>query len=464
MERSIATQHLTVVTKGKTKAAPTGELKKVLGMAFGIAIVVGNCIGVGILRNPGSIAAMIPSYWIILGCWLLCGLIILLTAGSYAELNVLIPKEGGPYNYVKQAFGNYHAFVIGWLDCIGNAILPATLCISIGEFIKLLFPSLPISHSIIALAVLGAVTFINYIGTNAGSGFQKITSLIKILLFAFLIAACFLLDSSSNFHTVEAKSFVETVSVAGLFILFLKSFQLMMGTYGGWQGISFFAEEDANPSKNIPRSYFSGIAIIITIYVLVNAALFYVVPVATAVRSPLLAADAANILFGEMGQKILVIFFILSLVSILNARIMIVPRILYGLGRDGFFISQATKVNKGGTPEVSMMLAFALQVVLIFNSSFPNLFKFAAFPQLLLYIFSLLSLIRLRKKWPSKERSYRAWGYPYSTIICLFVYTALLIGFGFSDPKNAFVFLAVTAALVLFYKGIVNKHIAAKTT
>src|SRR5678815_4036300 len=98
MERSIATQHLTVVTKGKTKAAPTGELKKVLGMAFGIAIVVGNCIGVGILRNPGSIAAMIPSYWIILGCWLLCGLIILLTAGSYAELNVLIPKEGGPYN------------------------------------------------------------------------------------------------------------------------------------------------------------------------------------------------------------------------------------------------------------------------------------------------------------------------------------------------------------------------------
>src|SRR4030095_12550293 len=233
---------------------------------------------------------------------------------------------------------------------------------------------------IIGLAVLTVVTIINYTGTNAGSGFQKATSFIKILLFAFFIAACFMFDRSPTSPDVGAKSFIETVSGAGLLILFLKSFQLMMGTYSGWQGISFFAEEDANPSKNIPRSYFSGIAIIITIYVLLNAAFFYMVPVVRAAGSPLLAADAADVLFGERGQKILIIFSILSLIGILNARIMIVPRILYGLGRDGFFTGRATKVNKGGTPSVSLMLAFALQVILIFNSSFASLFKFAALP------------------------------------------------------------------------------------
>jgi len=326
----------------------------------------------------------------------------------------------------------------------------------------LLFPSLPLSHAIIGLAVLTIVTIINYTGTNAGSGFQKVTSFIKILLFASFIAACFMFDRSPTSRDVGAKSFIETVSAAGLLILFLKSFQLMMGTYAGWQGISFFAEEDVNPSKNIPRSYFSGIAIIITIYVLLNAAFFYVVPVVRAAGSPLLAADAADVLFGERGQKILIIFSILSLIGILNARIMIVPRILYGLGRDGFFTGRATKVNKGGTPSVSLMLAFALQVILIFNSSFASLFKFAAFPQLLIYIFTLLSLIRLRKKWPVKERPYRAWGYPHSTAVCLFVYTGLLIGFGFSDTKNALVFLTITAALVLLYKGMVKKHIAAQ--
>src|SRR5687768_11503289 len=104
------------------------ELKKVLGAGFGIAVMVGGTIGVGILRTPGTIAGMLDSYWLILACWVIGGIYVLLGAGSFAEMAVMLPKAGGPYNYVKRAFGDYAGFLTGWFDYILNAIAPAYFC------------------------------------------------------------------------------------------------------------------------------------------------------------------------------------------------------------------------------------------------------------------------------------------------------------------------------------------------
>lgn len=440
------------------------SLKKVLGVVFGVAIVVGSTIGSGILVNPGSIAAMLPNYWVICGCWLLCGLFILFSASSYAELNVLIPKEGGPYNYVKQAFGNYPSFIIGWFECMNNTVAPAFFCFAIARFVKLLFPSFPLSNAVTGVATLAIVTGINLTGVKAGSRFQELTSFIKVLLFVLLVAACFLYGNPANINAAGSKPFADMITSTGYFFLFINTFQLIIGTYSGWWGVSFFAEEDANPSKNVPRSYFLGIVIIMAVYVLVNAAIFYVVPMPVAAKSPLVAADAANIIFGKKGLVIITVFSILSLISTLNALVMTVPRILYGLGRDGFFIRQATKVNKGGSPFVSMLGAFAVQAVLIFISSFEELFKLAALSNVLITVFTLLSLIRLRKKWPHKERPYRAWGYPYTTVICLLIYSAFLIGFCFSDRKSAIIMLCIIILSLPLYFGLVKKNVAPQTT
>ena len=107
------------------------QLKKILGVSFGIAILVGGTIGVGILRTPGTIAGMLNNYWLIIACWLLGGIYVLIGAGTYAELATMLPKAGGSYNYVKRAFGNYAGFVTGWFDYISNAIAPAFFCIVI---------------------------------------------------------------------------------------------------------------------------------------------------------------------------------------------------------------------------------------------------------------------------------------------------------------------------------------------
>ena len=162
---------------------PANKLKKVLGLAFGIAIVLGGTIGVGILRTPASIAAVLPYPPLILLCWLMIGLYILLAASSYAELTTMLPRAGGAYNYIKRAFGGYAGFLNGWFDFISNAIAPAYFCIVLSEYSALLFPQLKPYRALVAIFFLTVFTLINLPGVKSGSATQQLTSAVKVLLF-----------------------------------------------------------------------------------------------------------------------------------------------------------------------------------------------------------------------------------------------------------------------------------------
>src|SRR3970040_1247650 len=174
------------MTKSKTN-----QLKKSLGLSFGIAILIGGSIGVGILRTPGAIAGLLDNYWLIIACWFIGGLYILIGANSYAELATMLPKAGGSYNYIKQAFGEYAGFLSGWFDYIANSVPPAFYCIVISEYIIILFPSLESQTTIIAIAFLLAFTLLHSQGIKSGSYIQQVTSVIKVVFFVALIVACF---------------------------------------------------------------------------------------------------------------------------------------------------------------------------------------------------------------------------------------------------------------------------------
>ena len=322
------------------------QLKKSLGLGFGIAILIGGTIGVGILRTPGAIAGMLDNYWLILSCWLLGGIYILIGANSYAELATMLPKAGGSYNYIKKAFGDYAGFVSGWFDYITNAVPPAFYCIVISEYLIILFPALESQSTVMAISFLVGFTLLHVTGVKNGSLIQQLTSVIKVLFFVALIVACFMYSGFQFLPIEKGTPFFEMGIVFGFF----KSLQLIIGTYDGWYAVCFFAEEDKNPSKNIPKSLFTGAIIVIVLYILINLAFFQVVPVSALANSPLVASDVANIVFGNKGSIIVTVIAIFSLISILNAYMMIPARILFGLSRDGFFIKQGTKINNGGTP------------------------------------------------------------------------------------------------------------------
>ncbi|HEU5290450.1 MAG TPA: APC family permease, partial [Cyclobacteriaceae bacterium] len=392
------------------------ELKKVLGAGFGIAVMVGGTIGVGILRTPGTIAGMLDSYWLILACWAFGGIYVLLGAGSFAEMAVMLPKAGGPYNYVKRAFGDYAGFLSGWFDYILNAIAPAYFCIVIGEYMALLFPALKGNETIMALGFLVLFFLYHLSGVKSGSIAQQVTSVLKVLFFTVLIVSCFVVK-------VDREAFNQTAPLfeGGILIGFLKSIQLVMGAYNGWWSNSFFAEEDENPAKNIPKSLFTGGILVMAIYVILNVAFMYVLPIGAVANSPLVASEVTRVVFGDSGAAFVTVISIVSLVSILNAYMMIPPRILFGLSRDGFFIPQGTAVNKGGTPVVALVLSGIISFALITVGSFQQLFSLASFMSIVVMALSFSAHLRLRKTEPNLPRPYLAWGYPWTTILVLMI-------------------------------------------
>lgn len=416
----------------KSKSYP---LKKSLGIGFGIAILIGGTIGVGILRTPGAIAGMLDNYWLIIACWIIGGLYVLIGAGSYAELATMLPKAGGSYNYVKRAFGAYAGFLTGWFDYITNAIAPAFFCIVISEYIVILFPNLESQITVIAIAFLIAFTLLHASGVKNGSIVQQVTSVIKVLFFVALIVACFMY---SGIKVTPIKK--DTVAFEmGMLIGFFKSLQMVLGTYDGWNAGCFFAEEDENPGKNIPKSLYTGAIIVIVIYVVINMAFFYVMPIASLANTPLAASEVAKVVFGDNGSIIVTCIAVFSIISILNAYMMIPARILFGLSRDGFFIQKGTAVNKGGTPIVTLLVSALLILVLICIGSFEVLFSLATFMSVIVWGLAYCALIKLRISEPNLPRPYKSWGYPWTTIVMILFSMALFIGFAYSDSTSLLV-------------------------
>ncbi len=418
------------------------QLKKALGFSFGIAILVGSTIGVGILRTPGAIAGMIDNYWLIIACWIVGGIYVLIGVGSYAELATMLPKAGGSYNYVKRAFGDYGGFVTGWFDYITNAIAPAFFCIVISEYIVILLPNLKNLSTVIAISFLIAFTILHSSGVKNGSRVQQITSVVKVVLFVTLIVACFMYSGVKLTPIVKSTTTLQI----GVIIGFFKSLQLVLGTYDGWYAVAFFAEEDENPSKNIPKSLYAGAIIVILIYVLINMAFFYVMPIASLANSPLAASDVAKVVFGEKGAIILTTIALFSIISILNAYMMIPARVLFGMSRDGFFISKGATVNKGGTPIVALLISATFTLFLICIGSFEVLFSLGTFMAVIVWGLAYCALIKLRISEPNLPRPYKSWGYPYTSIIMILFSIVLFCGFAYSDQKS-FITISIITAL-----------------
>lgn len=429
-------------------------LHKVLGLGFGIAILIGGTIGVGILRAPGEIAGLLNNYWLIIGCWIAGGIYVLLGCGAYAELATSIPKAGGAYNYIKRAFGDYAGFLSGWFDYITNAIAPAIFCIVISEYIVILFPSLKDQMTLIAIAFLVGFVLLHISGVKTGSIVQQITSTIKVLFFVALIVACFMY-TGVKIPNIQADS---PIMNTGFIIAFFKSLQMVLGTYDGWGAICFFAEEDENPSRNIPRSLFMGSIIVILIYVLMNMAYFYVLPIASVANSPLVASDVAKVVFGESGSTIVTVIAIFSIIGILNAYMMIPARILFGLSRDGFFIKSGQRVNSGGTPIVSLLISSVFSLLLIIIGSFGGLMALGAFLSVAVWCLTYFSLIKLRISEPNLDRPYKTWGYPITPMILVLFSLGILFGFAYSDHDSLLVMVIVVVLSYPIFRLLKNKQ------
>lgn len=402
------------------------RLLRVLGVGFGLAVIIGNTIGAGIFRAPGTIALQIPHPWLFLGVWILGGLYALLGALSLAELGAMIPRSGGQYVFARYALGEYAGFIVGWSDWLSTCGSAAAVSLVIGEFAGALFPALQGRAVVIATTIAIVFAALQWHGIVWGSTVQNVTSLLKALAFLTLIAAAFIFGGQSSFSTPAAQQMPVGLALLAAVVLALQS---VIYTYDGWNGVVYFSEEVTNPGRDIPRSMIGGVLLIIIIYLLVNLALLYVLPISAIAGRDFAAGAAAQVIFGQHGDTIFRSLTIVSMLSAINAYHLMSTRVLFAISRDGLFAKQAAAVNKGGTPTVALVMSAAVAVlVIIFGETFEKVISALAFFFVANYTLSFVSVFVLRRREPEKERPYCAWGYPWTTALALIGSVLFLIG------------------------------------
>jgi APA family basic amino acid/polyamine antiporter len=418
------------------EGAPRG-LVRILGLGFGLAVIVGSTLGVGILRTPGLVAGQLPDSRAILAVWIAGGLYTLLGAICLAELGTMLPDAGGYYVYARRAFGDTVGFAVGWTDWVTYCAVLGYVSIAIGEFAALLVPALGGYEKAIAILTLAALVALQLAGLRVSSRFQEITTVAKFGAFLAVVVAAIAYRPgiASAAPAAQAPSFV------GLIV----ALQSVVIAYGGWQSALYFAEEDRDPNRNLPRAMIGGVAAVIVIYLLVNVALLAVLPIGDLARSTLPAADAAQRLLGDRGREVITILSIVSLPPMLNAILMIGTRILFAIGRDGLLWRRAAMVTRRGTPAVATLVTTVVALALIATGTFQRLVAMAAFFLAANYFVCCLALVMLRRHEPARTRPFRAWGYPWSAALVLVGAAAFLVGAAVGDPVNAGGALALLA-------------------
>ena len=430
-------------------SANKGTLLRVLGVGFGLAVTIGGTIGMGILRTPGDVATQLPTPALYIGVWILGGAYALLGTSSVAELGAMIPRSGGWYVFVHRAMGGYPGFVVGWSDWLSTCGTLAAIALVVGEYTAVLIPRLSGRNKSIALLVVLFFAALQWRGIRWGSFTQNLTSLLKTLIFVVIAVAAFVFAGKAESGTPLAVP--HGFALFGALIIALQG---VLYTYDGWYGVIYFGEEVRNPKRDMVRSMFGGVLLVIAIYLVVNLAYVYVLPMSRLAGENFAAGAVANQIFGVYGDKTIRALAILSLLSTINAYTLTSPRILYAMSCDELFARPAARVNKGGTPTVALLISTVVAILFIFRS-FDQVLAALAFFFVANYAMAYISVIVLRWREPDLPRPYRAWGYPWTTIIVLLGSIAFLIGAVINDRVNqksdSLFALAILAASVPIY-------------
>jgi APA family basic amino acid/polyamine antiporter len=425
-------------------ASARGRLLSILGVGFGVAVIIGNTIAAGIIRTPGEVAAQLPAAWLFLGVWIGGGLLALVGACSMAELGAMTPRSGGQYVFARRALGDYAGFIVGWSDWLSTCGTTAAVAIVIGEYAGRLAPAL--SGRVVATATAVTVGFavLQWRGVRWGSRTQTATALLKTVAFVLLVAACFLLGGGAG-AAAEAPPAPALPGGGALFVALIIAFQSVIYTYDGWAGVVYFSGEVKQPGRDIPRALFGGVLAVTAIYALWNLALLYVLPMREIAGNIFAPGLAAERLFGPWGDTILRSVMILSMLSGINAYHLMASRVVYAMSCDGLFSRRVERVNPGGTPTAALGLSAAVAVAFIWSGTFEEVIAVLAFFFVANYAMSYTSLLVLRRREPDAPRPYRAWGYPWTTVVALVAAVGFLFGAIIGDPRNSLKALVLLA-------------------
>jgi APA family basic amino acid/polyamine antiporter len=421
-----------------------GHLLHILGVSFGVAVAIGGMIGVGILRTPSLIAAVVPSGTVIVALWVICLLQSALEANVVSELATAMPRAGGFYVFAHRAFGDVGGLVVGWTAWLARLAGASALSVGFADFLALIWPKAGQHLGLTAVAMLAVVFGFNMIGLREGRTFQQVTSLAKALLLAGFCVIAFLTAAPSSAAIVSAAP--AAVGWAGIFA----AYQLVIGAYSGWYEPASFSEENTQPGHSLPRAMFFGLGLAALLYISVNIALIHALGVTQLAQGALPYATVMSHVFGKSTGTLFAIGALVIVASCSNAGIMAAPRILLALSRDQLLPASFRNVNEGGSPWVAFLFSAVACMALTLSGSFVLLFGLIATLQSASFVLTIASIFVLRRREPDLPRPWRAIGYPLLPAAILAVDTVLTLVFLTIDWRGGLYAVVMWLACIPF--------------
>jgi APA family basic amino acid/polyamine antiporter len=420
-------------------------------------MVFGGTVGVGILRLPGTLAAALGDSHAILFFWVLGGLYALLGAVSVAELAAMLPQAGGFYVYARRAFGNGVGFLVGWSDWFNQTASLAYVSMTATAFLGALWPpAAQYSRTGAVLIILG-LTVLQWVGLRIGSAVTRFISVTIGLMMLILIVACFLAPAAPAGAKIAMSAAELPLFSVAMVAAVVTALRAVLVTYDGWYSPIYLAEESTDPARTMPRAIIGGTLVLTVLYVLINAAVVRVLPLSVLAGSQLPAADAARIVLPRGGAELVTAIALLTVLSLVNAILLMTPRILLAIGRDGLFTAKAATVSAGGTPRVALAVSSAAAIALILTGTFEQIVALAAVLFLLTYIAGYAAVFVLRRREPELPRPYRAFGFPFTTGAVLLGCVLILIAALVEDPRSGVIAAIMLGACAPLYRWLAHR-------
>ncbi|MCX8123549.1 MAG: amino acid permease [Spirochaetes bacterium] len=412
-------------------------LERGLGLPAAISIVISRIIGSGIFRTPGPIMALVGSTFLFGSVWIIGAVITIFAAVCYAELVAMMPRSGGPYIYLKEAYGPLIAFLRGWaMFFVSETGAIAAVALVFAEYSQASISialGINLTHTvvvIIALLVIAFHTFINCFGVKLSGVVQIILTSTKIIALGFIIIASFTKNGNfSNFYTPLFPEQFTVTHILGIGAALRYAFF----AFSGWEGATYVAEEVKNPRKNLPLSLLIGILCVLILYMSANAAYLYQVPVKEFALSKWIAVDALKQALGTAGALLVAYAVMINTFGNVGTQVMVKARTWHAMAQDNLFFSWCSIVHKKyKTPNNAMIIQGLWACVLVlfasmYKNSYEAVIDYFSATGTIFNILTLASVIILRKKYPDATRPFKTWGYPFTVLIVVVFYIIYLI-------------------------------------
>ena len=414
-------------------------------------INAGGIIGSGIFMVPATVALYTASSSLFFMVWILGGIVSLFGALSVAELGAAMPKAGGQYVYLNEAYGPVWGYLYGWSAvAVINTASMAAVGVAFAEYLKFFYTITDLAVKEIAIFSIILLTIINIVDVKSGARFQNIFTFAKLGAILGVILLGLFLEGGSTQNFSPLFTDRPPLSLIGPLGLAMVA---VLWTFDGWIFVTYVAGEVKNPERNIPLSLIFCMVIVVSVYIALNTVLVYVLGFDQMIGSELVMADAASKFIGGKGAAIVTIIILISLIGANNGFILTSARINYAMARDNRFFKQAAFIHpKFQSPANALIIQCIWACILTFSGTFNQLITYIIFASWIFYGMSAGAVIILRKKKPDLDRPYKTPFYPWIPIIFILFAIFLTVNTILEAPRDAAIGTGIIlAGLPLYY-------------